>query len=85
MIETLDKTHYPCRTGTFAISHAATPSNACKIQANALLTDRWILANIGERWWPEQRTFTRLFLGGRLESFYELEAPVGMGPLFRLP
>ena len=34
MIETLDKTHYPCRTGTFAISHAATPSNACKIQVN---------------------------------------------------
>src|SRR5664279_1481990 len=32
-IETLDKTHCPCRTGTFAISHAATPSNACEIQA----------------------------------------------------
>src|SRR5664280_3723143 len=34
-----DRTHCPCRTGTFAISHAATPSNACKIQANYAISE----------------------------------------------
>ena len=35
MIETLDKTHYPCRTGTFAISTHRAPITARKIQVSA--------------------------------------------------
>ena len=48
MIETLDKTHYPCRTGTFAISTHRAPITARKIQARDYSTWPWHTATLGE-------------------------------------